>query len=72
MGKTTPSLYFLVKLGDGTKERTNIKQKTVRDDCFLLSRTTALTFVFMYDKIFSEESYFKLYMKSFSREGKNE
>jgi len=27
VGKTTPSLYFLVKLGDGTKERTNINKK---------------------------------------------
>lgn len=27
VGKTTPSPYFLVRLGDGTKERTKLNKK---------------------------------------------
>jgi len=41
VGKTTPSPRFLAGLGDGTKERTNINQKTARNGCFLMLLDTA-------------------------------
>jgi hypothetical protein len=49
LGKTTPSPYFLVRLGNGTKERT-IKQKTVRMAVFCYP----LTLAFIYDTIEKE------------------